>query len=419
MSHSTVAGTDSATRQAGTIAETAGGPIPGQDGQRRIPNRLTAWARKHRAMAVVIVVLVLAVGITVANTLAAPKDGRALSANNPGPAGAQAVARILGNHGVTVRPVDDFASAVGALTGNPDATLLLYDDGSYLDREQLQRLKGLAGRTVAVAPAFTTLQGLDSGLHQAGVVPDRTSVLEPGCHEGDAMAAGPILAPSAYLYSGGAACYAASNSGSTSSAPGVVAHSSTENVTVLGSEQLMSNRELAQEGNAALAIRILGKTGTVVWYLPGISDFDAPDSPKTLNELAPAWTGFLGPWLILVAALAMVWRGRRMGPLVFEPLPVTVKAGETAYGRARLYHDARAVDLARHNLRAGTLVRLARHFRLGPDASSDDVARRTAMYLDRPETAVLELLDEMPADEARLVQWAQELNKLEQEVAEH
>ncbi|MEE2521366.1 DUF4350 domain-containing protein [Pseudarthrobacter sp. J75] len=379
-------------------------------------NRALDWARKHRGLVLALLVLVLALVIIVANALAAPPDGRVLSARNPGPSGAQAVARILGNHGVAVHPVDDFSAAVEVLSRHPDSTLFLYDAGSYLDSGQLQRLKGLAGRVVVVAPRFATLQDLDAGIHQAGVVPEGTEILESGCPDDDAVAAGPILAPDAFLYSGGSTCYGTGAADGPET--GVMARSSTGDITVLGSSRFLSNADLAQQGNAALAIRSLGISGSLVWYLPGISDFNSPGSERTLNELAPPWANLLGPWLIFVAALAMVWRGRRLGPLVFEPLPVVVQAGETVYGRARLYHNAGATDLARNNLRAGTLARLANHFRMPADASADDVARRTAEYLDRPYAEVLALLDKTPTGEARLVQWAQDLNKLEQEVAE-
>jgi hypothetical protein len=125
---------------------------------------------------------------------------------------------------------------------------------------------------------------------------------------------------------------------------------------------------------------------------------------------------FLGPWLIFVAVLAMVWRGRRLGPLVFEPLPVVVKAAETAEGRARLYQDAHALDRARDNLRAGTLVRLAKALRLGAGATADDVTMAAALQLGRPATEISALVNERPKNEARLVQWSQALEKLENEV---
>jgi hypothetical protein len=89
---------------------------------------------------------------------------------------------------------------------------------------------------------------------------------------------------------------------------------------------------------------------------------------------------------------------------------------ETAEGRARLYHDSHAVDRARDNLRAGTLLRLAKELRLGPDATAEAVAEAAARHLARPASHVKELVQEHPRNEARLVQWSRELDKLENEV---
>ena len=112
----------------------------------------------------------------------------------------------------------------------------------------------------------------------------------------------------------------------------------------------------------------------------------------------------------------MAWRGRRLGPLVFEPLPVVVKAAETAEGRARLYQDSRAVDQARDNLRAGALVRLSGHLRTGPGATADQVIDAAAGLLGKPVRELRELINERPGTEARLVAWSRELDTLEKEV---
>jgi signal transduction protein with GAF and PtsI domain len=105
-----------------------------------------------------------------------------------------------------------------------------------------------------------------------------------------------------------------------------------------------------------------------------------------------------------------------MGPLVFEPLPVVVKAAETAEGRARLYQDSRAVERAARNLRAGTLSRLARHFNLGADATTEAILDTTARHVKLPATEVRSvLIDFMPESEGQLVQWAQQIERIEQE----
>ena len=49
-------------------------------------------------------------------------------------------------------------------------------------------------------------------------------------------------------------------------------------------------------------------------------------------------------WLVVV--LVALWKGRRLGPLVAEQLPVVVRASETVEGRGRLYRSRRARDRA-------------------------------------------------------------------------
>ncbi|UUL77734.1 hypothetical protein NG819_10695 [Pseudarthrobacter sp. Fe7] len=161
---------------------------------------------------------------------------------------------------------------------------------------------------------------------------------------------------------------------------------------------------------------MLGSSRDLVWYLPSLEDAAGNGSGKTLDDLAPGWARFLGPWLLLVALAAVVWRGRRHGPLVFEPLPVVVKAVETAEGRARLYQDARAIDYARDNLRAGLLVRLSGKLRLGPGSTAEDTIAAAARLLGVDAAGVRTLVNEHPKTEARLVAWSQALDKLEKEV---
>ncbi len=85
--------------------------------------------------------------------------------------------------------------------------------------------------------------------------------------------------------------------------------------------------------------------------------------------------------LVLTLALLALWRGRRMGALVPESLPVVVRASETTEGRARLYRSRRARDRAVAALRAGFLERAVPRLGLnsdsGPDAVISSLATRT------------------------------------------
>ncbi len=264
---------------------------------------------------------------------------------------------------------------------------------------------------MVVTPRLDTLQGVDAGIRQAGVVREATEVLAPGCGETGPAAAGTVSAGNGYLYEAPVVCYAPPDGRG-----GLYAGSEDGRILVLGSTDILSNGALAEEGNAALVLRSLGADQRLIWYLPGISDVPAANERVTLDELAAPWTHVLGPWLAFVAVLAMFWRGRRLGPLVFEPLPVVVKAVETAEGRARLYHDARAVDRAAEVLRAGTLVRLARTLRLGPEAGAAAIIDAAARHLGTAPEDVGSVLNATPRAEADLVRWAQHLDRLEKEV---
>lgn len=381
-----------------------------------VPGGLAGWGRRHRGQAVAAAVFAVALAVTVITQLAPKGDSVPLSIRNAGPDGGRAVSEILGRHGVDVAGVDSFSTALAALQVGTDSTLLLYDRNGILDESQLERLTVEATRVVLVTPRLSTLTALDAGISQAGVVPETSPTLEPGCWNDAAETAGTVSGESGFLYSvegdgGNTVCYRPPGSEA-----GLLATTEDGTLSVLGSTELISNAGLDERGHSALALRTLGGSGDLVWYLPGLADVSGAGSPQTLTELAPDWVAFLGPWLVFVAALAILWRGRRFGPLVFEPLPVVVKAAETAEGRARLYHDSHAVDRARDNLRAGTLVRLAKELRLGPEASADDVARAVAQIVDRPEGSLRELINERPLNEARLVRWSQELDNLENEV---
>lgn len=389
------------------------GPDAGPGHTEAGPPRAKAisWLRRHRGWAAIGAVFAIALTVVISGQLAPKGDAVPLSVHNAGPDGARAVSEILGRHGVRVDDVGTFGAALTAVTERPGATLLLYDRNGFLGGSQLEQLRAAAGRLVVVTPRLNTLAGLHSGIRQAGVVPETSPTLEPDCGNDDAASAGTVSGESGFLYDGGTLCYRPPGT-----AAGLLASTDNGALTVLGSTTLVSNGRLAEYGHAALALRTLGSSEDLVWYLPGLADVDAADSRHTLHDLAPDWLPFLGPWLAFVAILAMVWRGRRLGPLVFEPLPVVVKAVETAEGRARLYHDSHAVDRARDNLRAGTLLRLAKELRLGPDATADAVAEAAARHLDRPASQIKELVQEHPRNEARLVQWSQELDKLENEV---
>lgn len=374
-----------------------------------------AWKsrlRRHMVWIVIGSIVILTLGYMVVSRLGTDPDERALSARNAAPDGAMAAAEILRAQGVHISEPGSFEQALATLEGKAGtATLLLYDQNGYLGEEQLQELRATSHRVVVVSPGRRTLRGLGNDLRNAGVVPQGHEVTEPGCSLEDPRVAGNISAGNGQLYAGsGEVCYRIGDGG-------LYVVSDNGRVVVIGSAGLLSNDLLDERGNAALVLRSLGDSPELVWYLPGLGDVPQERKPATLSELAPPWVAFLGPWLLVIALFAVLWRGRRIGPLVFEPLPVVVKAAETAEGRARLYQDSRAVERAAANLRAGTLVRLSQVFRLGPDARIGAVVEAVSRKTGRPPAQVWDVLDHRPDSQSGLVRWAQTLEELEQEAS--
>lgn len=69
-------------------------------------------------------------------------------------------------------------------------------------------------------------------------------------------------------------------------------------------------------------------------------------SPSSLSDLIPENVHWTIWQLWLVVLLVALWKGRRIGPLVAEELPVVIRASETVEGRGRLYRSRRARDRA-------------------------------------------------------------------------
>jgi len=389
-------------------AGAGGGRAPGPG--KRLAAAILGWLNLHRGAAAAAVVVAAALALVIGTQLAPKGDTVPLSIHNAGPEGARALAEILGRHGVSVQAPERFDAALDDLRSSDSTTLLLYDRNGILAEPQLASLLAAAERVVVISPRLETLAALDGGIRQAGVVPDAHPVLEPGCALPDAEAAGQVSGEGAFVYDGGTTCFRAAGTA------GMLAVSNGGRLAVLGSTTILSNGGLDELGNAALATRMLGTSKDLIWYLPSLQDVTVNGAGKTLDDLAPAWARFLGPWLLVVALAAVVWRGRRHGPLVFEPLPVVVKAVETAEGRARLYQDSRAISQARDNLRAGLLVRLAGKLRLGTGASSEETITAAARLLGRDPREVRAIINEHPTSEAALVAWSQAIDKLEKEV---
>lgn len=355
-----------------------------------------------------------------------------LSITNPAPAGAQAAATILEGQGVRVTASDSLVDTQALLRRPGASTVLFYDPNNFLSHDKVgglaESVQQAGGKLVAVAPGPLATQALSPELSSAGTAA-QTATVAHGCSSPDAVAAATIdggtplpgtgataVTTPLLLFKGAQTCFVPT--GSPDGAGGFLASNSAGDITALGNPGVVINQNLASRGNAALSVRLLGSTPNLIWYSATIKDIPVAQQPPSLAELTPKWIFPAALWLLLVAVLGMVWRGRRHGPLVSEPLPVHVKASETLVGRARLYQDAGALDTAAAALRQATLTRLARTLRLGISADPGAVVHAVAGATGRTQHQVQTLLlGGPPANEKLLLSMAVELAALEEEVA--
>lgn len=376
---------------------------------------LTPAARTvaRRAMFWVGVVgFVLVVAVIMALTVGRSVGGQPLSPTNAAPPGSMAVAEVLRAQGVEVIATESLAETRASIA-DPDRTTLLIVDGGYLEADQWREAIRLSSRVIVAQPSFGDLQAIAPGVAQAGRA---SAPLEADCGLGAVQRAGTV--------SGQASTYrivdeqldavGCLGAGDDAFALVQVTHGPGE-LVILGATGALTNESVASDGNAAFALGLLGERDTLVWYLPSFDD--VADAPPTAGDLTPLWVTPVLTLLVLTFVAAAVWRGRRMGPLVIENLPVTVRASETMHGRARLYARSSARLRALDALRVGSIERIAADLGLPRTADVHEVASAAAALLGRPLPEVRALLvDAVPGTDADLIRLSDQLLVLERAV---
>lgn len=349
--------------------------------------------------------------VTMIATGAGGPGGAPLSATNAGPSGSKAIAEVLRAQGVTVTASDSLEATRRAVGTAQDTTIFVVDDGAYLDGEQLKELSGLARSVVLMTPSFDQLADAVPEVAQAGSV---AGPLTADCPLAAVENAGEVTGDGSGYRLIDDTATALSCLGSGDEVYSLIQLDRGGSlVTVTGLRTAFSNEHIAERGNAALALNLLGTTANLVWYLPSIDDAAGPGA-SSLGELTPAWVSASLALLVLVAIAAAFWRARRLGPLVIENLPVTVRASETMEGRARLYQRASARLRALDALRMGTIARLAALCGLSRLACVDEIVLTVSAAIGQPPQEVAAVLrDAIPVGDADLVRLSDALLRLE------
>jgi Domain of unknown function (DUF4350) len=397
----------------------------------RGPGIGAGW-RRWRATAATVAVI-LAGGVVIAVLGAGPAATGQLDPRDVGPAGAHALAALLAGQGKHVSRVDTVAAAL-AQAREPGTAVVIADPGRIAS-SSLPRLSAAPADLLIIAPSRGALAGLVPGVTLAAEAevasyPPRCSW--PGARLAGAADMGGLLLRSPAR--GGWRCYPAGGAAPTHLAATKAGHRALPRagyasliryqrggrvVTVLGTGIPLTNRDLGNNGNAALALNLLASDSRIVWLMPGpVADTAARSG--SVYGLIP-WPVYLVIAEIAVAlALAAVWRMRRFGPLVFEPLPVVVRASETAEGHGRLYRARHARGRAATALRAASVARITSRTGLPQTASPEAVGRELARRTGRGEGQIHAMLfGPAPGDDAALVKLASDLDALEGEVLTH
>ncbi|MCL7368295.1 DUF4350 domain-containing protein [Streptomyces ardesiacus] len=389
------------------------------------PTARQVWTRTRGIVLALIVLVVGAVAIAVVRSDA--RHGE-LDPRSADPYGSRAVAELLADRGVSTRVVTTLDEARAAI--GPDTTLLVAVPDLLTERQQTRlhsATTGSGGRTVLVAPGGGTVARLAPGV-TADPALSFDSTLAPACDLPAARRAGNAdtggIRYSTHLEAD--ACYPSRRLATLLRIPDPSARASADgtpgDTVVLGARDILFNNHLDEHGNASLALQLLGSRGHLVWYLPSLSDIPAPDDERSFFDLIPSGWLWGTLQLFIAAALAALWRARRLGPLVPEKLPVAIRASETVEGRARLYRKANARDRAATALRSATRTRLAPLVGV-PVAQAHTPetllpALSAHLHGERGDGQSLHalLFGPPPGDDAALIALADQLDALEREV---
>jgi Domain of unknown function (DUF4350) len=366
--------------------------------------------RQRRSWRWVLLVLAAVCAVAAIGTyLTAPRPGGRMDPASTGPDGAHALVTLLRNRGVTVVVATSVAEAESAAGSG---TLLLFAQTQRVTNDSLlHRLAATSGDLLLVEPTSHARAALAPGIRSSGASVRDT---KPNCALREADRAGSVDFGPSNTYS------AVGDRAVTSCYGGALVRyrDAERTVTVVGGTDFMTNGGLLQAGNAALAMNLAGQDSRLVWYAPQRVEGESSGS-TTIFGLIPDNVIWMVLQLWLAVLLVALWKGRRLGPLVAEELPVVVRASETVEGLGRLYRSRRARDRAAQALRAATLQRLLPRLGLGVDTSSPAVVIAVAQRSgSHPESVRHILFGPSPATDADLVQLARALDDIERQVAQ-
>lgn len=396
---------------------------PSDTGYTRVEPGLGAKARLKGARWVLVAAGLL-LGVVVLGYLTrSDTDSIPMSTHNPDPTGTRALAQVAMDRGLSIRQID---SLVDARITSPDTTTLVMTRSGYLQSHQALSVLSYPGPIVVLGNSPEVARAMENTFQyqtRSGGLTD-ASCSDPGAlAAGTIHSTGPqwIVPPDDAI-----TCFP----GDDGAVMVVVPREGKGTVTFVADESIAMNSEITTAGHAALMLRLIGGHENAVWYAGSMYDTTSltwrdpnAGAPGQFEGVEPS-TDFLPPGTgnaLYGLALALIvvawWRARRFGPIVYERLPVVVRAAETTRGRARMYRASRAFGRAAASLRAAAAVRMGQ--RVGVPRSADRetlsaaLSRASGWTRDDVDST---LFGPPPRNEAEMMTLLTRIDTLENEV---
>jgi hypothetical protein len=364
----------------------------------------TANATRPKKLWVWLTVAVVVIAATIATALVTrPSPAENLDPRSAAPQGSLALAQILAGLGTRVTTVTSLDAALELAS---DQTLVVRND-AILTAEAAARLVHQVDqggqRLVVLGTDGALLVDSWQGLIQ-NVDPQTPADCKIPAARAAQVAAFTVLAQPGT--SDSEACF------SRGSAAGLIVEG--ERFLFVDPSSL-ANAELEQVGNAALGVNLLSQRSQVVWYLPTAADPGlATAGSMSLAQLLPTWITPVLLQLLFVFVVGALWRGRRLGPLLREDLPVLVQSYETEVGRANLMQRNQDRNGAASALRASARTRLVRMAGLSAASTDAEVIAATATRTGGSPTEVASALTPgHVSSDSDLITLARQLNQLQ------
>ncbi|MBO2448409.1 DUF4350 domain-containing protein [Actinomadura barringtoniae] len=394
----------------GTSSGPSGGASGGEPTARQVAGR--RWRASRGVIGTILVLILVTIVIAALKPSGKPDDLDPTSASQ---GGTRALAETLRQHGTPVSVARNSEQAVQQATST---TVLVVTRPERLTRTDVDRLKRAGGDVLLVEPSRDLLDALAPGVQEA--VPTFEAADQPDCTLPAAVMAGSVGFGEAQLYEappGATSCYKSDGLGRLVQIQTVGGRT----VTVIGSADPLTNKNLADDGNAALAMNLAGARSSVVWLMPDLPTA-GEGGDRSFMDLVPFGVKLFVLQSLVAVALLALWRSRRLGPVVAEALPVVVRSSETVEGRSRLYRAHRARDRAADALRAGARERLVPLLGLPRSAAQDpasaqEIVTAIAARTTHDEATInAALYGPEPGDDVQLVGLTDFLDDLERQV---